>query len=299
MQQKFIVFVGILNFYMAFCGKCCEIGRSFTAISQSKANKRMDPRSNHRQQEILAALRRAGGSSRIHSLAQTLDVTEETVRRNIKRLADSGVVEKVHGGVRLLSDGQEGDFHQRYRENPEAKKRIARHVAEMIEDGSSLFLDIGSTTAYIADALRDHHELLVVTNSVSVAYKLATRNNNRVFMAGGELRNHDGGAFGTDAMAFADNFHTEYAILSSAGINASNGFMLFDLEEAKFSRLIMAKAGTRIVAADSSKFDRVAPVTVAKPSLVDYLVCEKAPPASIQKAAVDWGTEILIAGKSD
>jgi len=129
----------------------------------------MDPRSNHRQQEILAALRRAGGSSRIHSLAQTLDVTEETVRRNIKRLADSGVVEKVHGGVRLLSDGQEGDFHQRYRENPEAKKRIARHVAEMIEDGSSLFLDIGSTTAYIADALRDHHELLVVTNSVSVA----------------------------------------------------------------------------------------------------------------------------------
>lgn len=255
----------------------------------------MKPQPNHRQQEILNVLQKAGGSARIHSIAQTLDVSEETVRRNIKLLATAGTVEKLHGGVRITGSAEETTFQQRLQENPEPKQRIAHKVAQMIPNGSSLFLDIGSTTAFIADALRDHQKLLVVTNSIAVAYKLATRNNNRVFMAGGELRSHDGGAFGTDAMNFTDNFHTDFAVLSAAGINAINGFMLFDLEEAKFSRLIMAKSATRIIAADASKFNRQAPVTIGKPALVDYLVCEALPPDDIVNACENWTTEITLA----
>src|SRR3546814_6250397 len=87
-------------------------------------------------------------------------------------------------------------------ENPDAKRLIASQVARMIKNGDSLILDIGSTTAYVARALRGHHELFVVTNSVAVAQMLATRNNNRVFMAGGELRAHDAGAFGSEAVGF-------------------------------------------------------------------------------------------------
>jgi DeoR family glycerol-3-phosphate regulon repressor len=255
----------------------------------------MRPQPNHRQQEILNVLQKAGGSARIHSIAQTLDVSEETVRRNIKLLATVGIVEKLHGGVRITGSEEETTFQQRLRENPEPKKRIALKVAQMIPNNSSLFLDIGSTTAFIADALRDHQNLLVVTNSIAVAYKLATRNNNRVFMAGGELRSHDGGAFGVDAMNFADNFQTDFAVLSAAGINAANGFMLFDLEEAKFSRLIMAKSATRIIAADASKFNREAPVTIGNPDLVDYLVCETPPSDDIVKACEGWATEITLA----
>ena len=82
----------------------------------------------------------------------------------------------------------------------------------MIPNESSLFLDIGSTTAYIADALRGHRKLVVVTNSVYVAYRLSMRNENRVFVAGGELRSEDGGVFGADAMAFVANFRTDFAI---------------------------------------------------------------------------------------
>lgn len=231
---------------------------------------------------------------RVHAIAQALQVTEETVRRNVKALASDGLVEKTHGGVKLIRLEEEVDFHQRYKENPEEKRRIAHHVANMISDGTSLFLDIGSTTAHIADALRDHKRLLVVTNSVYVAYRLSTRNENRVFMAGGELRSHDGGAFGNDAMAFAGNFSTDFAILSAAGITAANGFMLFDLEEAQFSRLIMGQASKRIIAADSSKFGREAPITVGDPSQVDVLVCDREPPADICAAASEWNTEIQV-----
>lgn len=251
---------------------------------------------NHRQQEILDALRRAGGSLRVQRLARELQVSEETVRRNLKRLADSGQVEKTHGGARLAGGDVEGDFQERLRLNPDAKQTIARHVAGQVRDGSSLFLDVGSTTSYIADALRDHSDLLVVTNSVSVAYKLATRGGNRVYMAGGALRAHDGGAFGAEAMAFANNFKTDLAVLSTAGITAENGFMLFDLEEANFSRAILSNAQRRWVAADSTKFGRPAPITLCDPSLIDRLISDAAPPADLARAAARWGTAVEIAG---
>lgn len=255
----------------------------------------MEPRANHRQKVILDELRRSGGTMRIHALAQALDVTEETVRRNLKTLADDGVVERMHGGARIVGSDTEADFNARYRDNPVAKQKIASHVARMLPNEVSLFLDIGSTTAHIADALRDHQRLVVVTNSVYVAFRLATRNGNRVFLAGGELRGHDGGAFGADAMEFAANFNTDYAVLSSAGIT-SKGFFLFDLEEARFSRLIMRQANTCIMAADFSKFGRVAPVDLGRPSQVDYLICDQDPPLDIASAATaDWGTTIQVA----
>jgi len=263
----------------------------------------MRARGNHTQRAILEALRKAGGLSRIQPLANTLAVSEQTVRRNIRRLADEGLVEIMHGGARLLETADdaidafepEGNLAQRLNEHPEAKKRIARHLASMIEDGTSLFLDIGSTTAYIADALRQHRRLLVVTNSVHVAWRLSMRNDNRVFMAGGELRGHDGGVFGAGAMAFADNFSTDCAVLSAAGIDAVNGVTLFDLEEAHFTRRIMARAAVCIVAADASKFGREAPVAIGNPSRIDHLVTDRAPPAAIRAAAERWGTRVHVA----
>ncbi|SMY07520.1 DeoR/GlpR family DNA-binding transcription regulator [Flavimaricola marinus] len=255
----------------------------------------METQKNHTQQAILQALRKAGGSLRISALADTLDVSEETIRRNVKRLERTGTVEKLHGGARLRELEDEGDFRDRLQRNPDAKQRIARAVAALLPDDCSIFLDIGSTTAFIADALRDHQNLVVVTNSISVAYKLATRNGNRVFMAGGELRAHDGGAFGSEAMAFANNFKTDYAILSAAALNAIDGLMLFDLEEALFSRAILTNAGRRIVAADSSKFNRRAPITVCAPQMIDLIVTDALPPTEVRMAAEVWGTEIKIA----
>ena len=253
-------------------------------------------RANHREGEIVEVLRRAGGAARIAVIANALDVSEETVRRNIRRLADDALVEKVHGGARLLDADIESGFWQRMDENTGPKRRIAARVAEMIGDGASLFLDVGSTTAFIAEALRGHRRLLVVTNSVVVAHKLATRNDNRVFMAGGELRAHDGGAFGADALAFVNRFRVEYAILSAAAINARNGFMLYDLEEAEFSRTIMSRASRRIIAADASKFGRSAPISVGNPEDVDVLVTDAPPPTPLTLAAKQWAVEVVLAG---
>lgn len=250
---------------------------------------------SQRGAEIMELVARAGGSMRIQSIAEALDVSEETVRRNVRRLSEEGLVHKVHGGVMLQHGSNELSFTQRMAENPAPKQRIAAHVAALIGNGSSLFLDIGSTTAYIAEALRGHQELLVVTNSVAAAHSLAARNNNRVFMPGGELRSHDGGIFGAQVLEFVSQFRTDFTVLSAAAINAPTGFMLFDMDEAVYSRAIMAKSKTRILAADSTKFGRAAPIAIGAPSTVDLLITNAPPPDDIRKAARTWGTEIVVA----
>lgn len=253
---------------------------------------------SQRGAEIIDLVTRAGGSMRIQSIAEALNVSEETVRRNVRRLSDEGLVRKVHGGVLLQHASTELNFTQRMAENPVPKQRIAAHVAGLISDGSSLFLDVGSTTAFIAEALRAHQELLVVTNSVAVAHSLAARNNNRVFMPGGELRGHDGGVFGANVLDFVRQFRADFAVLSAAAINARNGFMLFDMEEALYSRAIMANSTTRILAADNSKFGRTAPIAIGPPASVDLLICDAPPPEDIREAAQGWGTEIAVAGRA-
>lgn len=255
----------------------------------------LDFTSNHRQAEILDALRKAGGRARIQSLANALDVSDETIRRNLRRLAEGGLVEKLHGGARLVERAVEADLNTRLQEHAGPKRRIAEQVARMIPDESSLFLDVGSTTNLIADALQGHAGLCIVTNSVAVAFKLAMRNGNRVFFAGGELRANDGGSFGPDALGFLQNFRLDLAVISTSGVCPQRGFLFSDLSEAQFARAMIGNATRSVVAADSRKFHRTAPIALGDPQRIDVLVCDEEPPEEIALAARSWGTTICVA----
>lgn len=237
----------------------------------------------------------ATGTGRIPDLSRRLGVTEETIRRNLRRMEDAGLVTRVRGGVRLRERVDEASFVQRFAENAPAKRRIARHLAAMIGDGETLFLDIGSTTAHVAQALRIRHELMVVTNSLAVAQALVSHNGNRVFMAGGELRAHDAGAFGDEALAFVRQFRVRHAILSAAAVQADGGFALHDLREAEFSRAIIDCAEQAIMAADASKFTRVAPIRVTDPERIAALVTDAAPPPTIARLLDSAGVRVDLA----
>ncbi len=239
--------------------------------------------STQREQEILRELRLAGGSCRVGYLAQRLGVTDETIRRNIKTLQANAQVRKVHGGAVLTEDLSltEQPFQVRMDRNATAKRLLAAKLAAMISDGDSLFLDIGSTTAYAARALQNHRDLYIVTNSLVAANTLATQNNNRVFFAGGELRPHDGGSFGQDAIRFIRRFNFQYAIFSAGAVNAEAGFMLHDIQEADLSREAARRAQTRIVLADGDKFGKRAPIVVSDQSTYDILITETRPAPEI------------------
>ncbi|MDR7126781.1 DeoR/GlpR family DNA-binding transcription regulator [Pseudotabrizicola sp. 4114] len=242
---------------------------------------------------ILKLLEERGPLS-VAALADTLEVSSETLRRDVRALADAGAVVRVHGAVGLAGQVGEAPFHRRMRENAGPKQAIARAMAAQIADGDSLMLDTGTTTSFLARELLGHRRLTVVTNSSDIARTLATVNGNRVFMAGGELRGDSGASLGASALAFIRAFAVEHAIISAGAVDAS-GVMDFDLQEAEFARAVLACGARRVVVTDASKFGRRGFIRVSGFDVVDEIVTDSAPPPDLAAALALAGTRVLLA----
>lgn len=237
---------------------------------------------NKRQADIMNAVNSHGACS-IGELARKLDVTTETIRRNIRPLMERGRLIKYHGGVMLPAPVEEPPFQKRMEHNRAAKQKAAGRVARDLSDGDSIMLDTGSTTTYVAQALGRHSQLLVVTNSAQIACWLAPSGRNNVFMVGGELRADDAAAFGNGAHEFIRQFRVKYAVLSIGGISDDGKLMDFHLCEAEFSRAVMAQAEQVWVVADHSKFGLRAPVSVCNLADIDAIYTDR-PPSSAFRA---------------
>lgn len=230
----------------------------------------------------------------IAEVAETLGISAETARRDIRALVDAGSAVRSHGAVGLAGQTGEAPFDRRMRENAAAKRVIARAVAAGIADGASVMLDTGTTTSFIARELLRHRRLTVVTNSSDIARILATVNGNRVYMAGGELRRDSGAALGASALEFIGRFSVEHAVISAGAVDAG-GVMDFDLQEAEFARAVLACGARRIVATDATKFGRRGFIRVTDFAQVDMLVTDRAPPADLEAALLAAGTEVMVA----
>lgn len=224
------------------------------------------------------------GTIGVGELAQRLDVSVETVRRDIKALAGRGDIVRMHGAVGLPSAISEAPFERRMRENRQAKEAIARLAAATIRDGESIMLDTGTTTSILARALLGHRRLTVVTNSSDIARTLATINGNKVYMAGGELRSDSGAALGFSAIEFVNRFSVDHAVISAGAVNAATGVMDYDLEEAQFGQAVLARGRRRVVVTDASKFGLKGLVRVCALSDFDELVVNRAPPDDLADA---------------
>jgi len=247
-----------------------------------------------RQSEILRAVK-LHGTCPIGDLASDLDVSDETVRRDVRALVEEGLVVKVHGAIVAPDHLREDPFQLRLQENRPEKLRIAAMAASLVQDGDSIMLDTGSTPPYVAQSLVQHRNLFAVTNSIEVARSLANQNGNRVYMAGGEIRADDGAAFGESANRFASRFRVDKAFLSIAAITEADGFMDSELWEADYSRVVIRQAASVIVVADHSKFERRAMVRVCDFDQVDMLITSAPPSQPIQVKLDEAGVDVLIA----
>jgi DeoR family transcriptional regulator, glycerol-3-phosphate regulon repressor len=250
-----------------------------------------------RHRAILDAVSQSG-QARILDLASRLGVSDETIRRDLKDLEADGLVQKIHGAVIPPEPLGEPRFDRRMGQEAEAKKAIAKMAAAQVRDGDAILLDTGSTTAYVARALHGHRNLLVVTNSVDIARTLATRNGNRVYMAGGELRADDGAALGVSATAFVQQFRVRLCFLSIGAIDLEDGPMDFHLEEAEFSRVAMRRAERTIIVADRTKFGRRALVSVCPLSAVQALITDAPLRPPFQERLRRAEATILIADRA-
>jgi len=228
-----------------------------------------------RQREIVAMLR-GGMTLSVTGLAEELNVSDETIRRELRVLEEQGIVHREHGGARLAAPTLEGPLSQRMEENADAKIRIARAAAEFVSDGDIVFIDSGTTSCYIARQLVERRSLTVITNSLQVASDLGGINNNRLFLAAGEM-DYEYRAFSdSHAQEYVAGFTPHLSILSVGGISLDRGLSDFHPGEAAMSRIAYATSHKVLLGADSSKFGRYGLMHTAELEDVDILVTEKA-----------------------
>jgi DeoR family transcriptional regulator, glycerol-3-phosphate regulon repressor len=242
---------------------------------------------------IVEAIRQLGTAT-IMELAESLNVSTETIRRDAKMLEDRGDVLKLHGALALPHLAGEAPFERRLREHSDAKRAIAKRAVQFVEDGDSLMIDTGTTTSIFAQELRMKRNLTIVTNSSDIAKTLATVNGNIVYMAGGALKGDNGAAFGPPAVEFFSRFRVKHAFISIGALDAKEGPMDADLSEAEIAFMALSRADHRVILSDASKFGKTALVRVCKFSDINRLITDILPDALLTSALNEAGVTVNL-----
>ena len=228
-------------------------------------------------------------------LAQSLSVSGETIRRDLAGLERQGLLARVHGGAALGSvpAGEEASFAERAASGSEAKERIGRAAAALVEPGQLIVIDVGTTAARVARALPMDLVATVATCSLLAAIELAERPNLEILVCGGRLRGGDLALSNTVAQAFFADLNPDIAFLGSGGVDA-RGVTDFHLDEAMVRKTIVKNAAASYVLADSTKFDRLARHRVAGWDSLAGLITDQEPPTSIRSSITEAGGRILF-----
>lgn len=247
-----------------------------------------------RKPEIVNIARREGMVT-VDGLVQHFGVTPQTIRRDLTELADSGQLDRVHGGAILPSKVVNIGYNERRELNQATKVDIARLCAKQIPNDCSVFLNIGTTTETVAVELLNHQGLLVVTNNLNIANILSASSEIDVVVTGGHLRRTDGGLIGEFAKSTIQQFRFDYAVIGCSALHECGDILDFDIQEVGVSKAIIQQSATVILASDSSKFERKAPVKIASMDEVDLFVTDPRLPQNCADFCVEADTKILYA----
>ena len=247
-----------------------------------------------RKPEIVNIARREGMVT-VDGLVQHFGVTPQTIRRDLTELADSGQLDRVHGGAILPSKVVNIGYNERRELNQATKVDIARLCAKQIPNDCSVFLNIGTTTETVAVELLNHQGLLVVTNNLNIANILSASSEIDVVVTGGHLRRADGGLIGEFAKSTIQQFRFDYAVIGCSALHECGDILDFDTQEVGVSKAIIQQSATVILASDSSKFERKAPVKIASMDEVDLFVTDPRLPQNCADFCKEADTTILYA----
>ena len=249
---------------------------------------------SRRQTEIMALVREAGRVA-VDDLAERFTVTPQTIRRDLNELSDHRLLTRVHGGAMVASGTENLAYEARRLVAQPHKRLIGEAAARLIPPGSSLFINIGTTTEEVARALAGHDGLLVITNNLHVAAELYRHRAIEVVVAGGAVRRADGGIVGAAAVEAIRQFRVDTAVIGTSAIDADGSLLDFDVREVQVSRAIVENARRVVLVADGSKFARAAPVRIAHIAEVDVLVTDRLPPGAAKLCCLH-GVEVVEAG---
>ncbi|HWF53230.1 MAG TPA: DeoR/GlpR family DNA-binding transcription regulator [Solirubrobacteraceae bacterium] len=227
-------------------------------------------------------------------LSDELDVSADTIRRDLRELDTLGLLRRVHGGA-LPRHGDASSFASRARRAPEAKASIARRAAACVQDGQVVVLDGGTTTLELARALREDLRASVITTSPPIATELAAHPGLEVSVVGGTLRPNALVTVGAAAVEALRSIRADVVFLGVCGLHPQIGVTTEDLEERHVKAAMIDGAAEVVALADHDKLGTAMPIVVAPLSSVTRLVTD----AEVDEAALApyraLGIEVLLA----
>jgi len=245
--------------------------------------------------EAILELARAQNRVTVDALAAHFSVSVQTIRKDLNQLCDQRLLTRVHGGATLPSGVENLEYEARRRIAADAKDAIGRAAAALIPNDASLFINIGTTTEAVSQALLDHSGLLVITNNINVANRMRVYPRFEVVIAGGVVRPSDGGIVGEAAAGFFSQFKVDYAVIGASALDEEGTLLDYDYREVKVAQSIIANARHVILVADQSKFARSAPVRIARIDQISTFVTDHCPSDRFRAQCEAAGVELIEA----
>lgn len=252
---------------------------------------------NKRLNDILELARRTGRVS-VEDLAARYDVTPQTIRKDLNELCGQRLLARTHGGAVISSGIENVEYEARRLIAAEEKAAIGQAAANLIPNEASLFINIGTTTEAVARALLQHKGLMVITNNINVANEMRPYPEIEVVIAGGLVRRSDGGIIGEAAVDFIRQFKVDFAIIGASAIDEDGALLDYDYREVKVAQAIIENARNVLLVADSTKFDRTAPVRIARIDQINILVTDLCASSAIRRICSAHGIDLVEASLS-
>lgn len=250
-----------------------------------------------RKDEILKVLYE-NGHLEVRDVSGRFGISEATVRRDLRRMADEGHLELVYGGATLPRKNSYS-IRSRQTRDIEAKRVIGKLAADLVRNGDSIFLDSGTTCACIVPHLLSKKGLNVITNSNIVAVELGEKTEFNVLLLGGKFRYERMDCVGPFAQLMMEQFSGYRAFVGADGLNLEFGLTCTDIETAHLYRSVMQHASETTLVADHTKFSAPALYKIIEMSAVDRLVTDQPPTEDWAKELDRLGIEVIRPGQTE
>ena len=251
-------------------------------------------KTNTRRKEILECLK-TNGSVNILELAALYNVSSMTIRRDLKFFSDQGRVTLIHGGA-TFNRGSIFIHNLSFKEEhlQKEKNRIANFCVNLISEGSAVFIDCGSTTKELAEALSQKKNIVVMTNSLPVINILSTVKDIKLITVPGIFIEKTQGFSGQMTSRFIREFKIDVLFLGAEGFDISRGATDPDIDDTETKRILVKQATRVVLVVDHTKLGESSFMTIAAPREIDTIVTDKdADPEMIEKIK-KLGIEVFL-----
>jgi DeoR/GlpR family transcriptional regulator of sugar metabolism len=247
--------------------------------------------------EAIMEILENNGNVTVQELKEKFQVSDMTIRRDLKLLEERSGIERIYGGAlrsKKSAKHKEPPIIERMNSMADEKKKIAEHVAKTIGPDETIFLSSGTTTLYVARELIIRDDLTAVTNSVPVLHELANNSNMSVITVGGFLRRSELSLIGAFAETVLESIRVNKVIIGMRGIHPIYGFSCEHPQELMTDRRILEISDQIIVVADHTKMGQVATSIVAPITSASSIVTsEQADPHLVDQIR-EFGVEVIL-----